>query len=471
MSESPTDIKPVLFKSNTESTVFTDGPLKILVKYEEIVPEFHDPSAETYNLTVKPIQPLSSYDFQLLVSAYMAHQKDEVTARNSAARRELIWRIMRWAKFYQYPCSPPQLIEADMTGLETIITMNEESFSLHGKPSISKVMLAIRTLGKMVDADCSDFKKSEIIVEKASATNGWKSQGHPCYVKPISDRFKLFETHLITCPILRQVCQLKIMDLWWTKFAEYNRSVPVKSKPYEVMRVAAANGDFVSLTDSDFIQKLAFAGASVNPKAYFNDFKRQDWPGYSNFRETVESFVRRLLTICNNTVRDIRDPLVQTDPTILSLVRLYVAEPLWVTAFQNGPPTSLEELITKVLDMRHTEGFTSYTLWDQYGIVNNAGLGEIPVHPRRVPHRLSDRSSKDSPNSVLTFLLPDYLPLNANSVRSSSIAEGRSGNENNKDLTNKSARKDSNQSSVISRDRHNRNNRGRKRGRGGDQED
>lgn len=307
-----------------------------------------------------------------------------------------------------------QFITADITGLEAIISINEGNYSIYGIPSIPTIMMAIRTLGKMQDTECSDFKLSTKILNDANkvAAKQWVESGHPCSVEAISYTLARFGTQQITCPIVCQVCQTNIMKRWWKLWAPTGSSSPLETEndPYAALGSSAENGDFVAMNNVQFIQKLASTAAEGNPKCSFNDFKNQGWPGYSDFRTTVKRFVKRLLTIGNN------DPSVQTDATVLSLVRLFVAEPVWLAAFRQGPPTTLEDLIARVLEVQYDPRYSTESLWEIYGIGTNAGLCETPLPPFRVPFGCSNRLGKETPSNLMAALYPDYEPVNAHNA-------------------------------------------------------
>lgn len=399
------DSAPIRFEHNAASVILTKEFFDKFSKDADIMPKFYDPIADTYRKADMPIQPLSTYSLQLLAAAYQAHNEDETTAMKSAVRRERIWRIVRWAKFYQYPCLPTQFAEADITALEAIIVIHEKNHTANGPRSISEIMMAVRTLGTMRDNDCVDFIVSKKIIRKAIHFN-WRK--HSYSLNEMNGMLVLLGTMEIACPIIRQTCQASVMEQWWQPWDLDKPNISVQRNPFTAFKSRAADGDFVSSNHREFIQKLLSAAKNSSPRSHYNSIKNQGWPGYTDFRETVEGLVARVLEVGNNSIKNIRDPAIQTDATILSLARLYVAEPVWLAAFGESPPTTLDNLITGVIKVQHDPRYSSYRLWKNYGIGTNAGLCETPVVPWSVKYEKSDRFNEETPCNLLATLWPEY---------------------------------------------------------------
>lgn len=156
----------------------------------------------------------------------------------------------------------------------------------------------------------------------------------------------------------------------------YNGTVkPNNESPFEDILGEIESGKYDRYDDAEFenhIHCLVYNG----PLSACDDTVSLGWPGFPHF----ENQIRTLFAGTRWKTYD--NPEIAREPLMLSMVRGFVPNIIWLEAAKNGAPESITELINKVVDQEPNFAFKPEILSSHFGIRLNGHSGLQFSHPR-----------------------------------------------------------------------------------------
>lgn len=370
-----------------------------------------DPNVINYNGVRNPISRLPPQIMEEFMLSTMLHcQSSQEVAVAEAVRAELVLRVQRWTRFYGFSYNENLFTYSDADEVKNVVRSFENYCFDHGKAPMT-----LETYNRITgqpditqEAHAVSYKLARAALKMISTVN-FKQRGSPESELKIKSLFNDLGLNEITDKEQQLKVKVKAMEEWWSAWLKVSPWKKKTANPFSAIIGDKAHADLPYLSEEALIRKLADLAAGSDPKEYFFGLKNTGWPGFDEFALFLSSFLTELLSCCTDSF-DFNDERIQKSQAAMEFARLFCPEPIWIAAFIDGPPRSLNDLFQRVEAQSSSPHFTPEKMFQHYGILAHGGLTDNVFDPRYSRVGLNEAANETIPNNALSAILPNFRP-------------------------------------------------------------
>lgn len=320
-----------------------------------------DPQKQNYTGHSSPILPLSEHDMSSLRRQFREKRGfDTERAIEASLQLERTWRILRWAKFYNYNliayvtlgCLSSATLKAVVDKIEANFTNSVLGGGTGDSIDIEELYGIVRDAVNVDDCEDGNVQQALERAEKLK----YEDFGSPTSFEAVRSYFIHAATCDIQCRLRRQEIQCLLMNEWWELYDSAGSDMIAAINPFEALHASVRKGKYLHLDDEGFQRMLSIS--ACNPRTYCCEWRDRGWPGFYAYNSVITQRINGLL---KNTGFTIDSPIIQNNPAWMMFACSFVPTVICDQAFFSSFPENLKELMHKISTIQYsrTETCTS----------------------------------------------------------------------------------------------------------------
>lgn len=338
-----------------------------------------------------------------------ANDMSKIKEYDSKSWRLMYREVMNWRLYWQFDVNAGPFTEMSINELCELVKRIQHHFVFEKRPMFqTEFMEALSRMRKAPRSLAVLGKVHEDIGDRLRNFNF--SDSTPTTTWGIKEVFKALGLGRLENEQQIRRWKTEVMRAWVSKapialesdVELEDETVEETLAVLEDTQISVHSGDFNELSTDAFDRLLVKKTVGRRPRFYLNEFVQEGWPGFDNFEERVEAFVKRCFPVTGIDDENL-------SPLVIDIFRAWIPNAIWIAVCWRGCPSTLREMVDRVLDLRDCPQFSSSNLWRYYGIRPGSGLGLFVFNPTLWPYL--DESYKDHLLvNQLPVLVPDFEP-------------------------------------------------------------
>lgn len=362
------------------------------------------PDFDSYEGSSLPFQSPNSLDFaSLAIEEGDSHSWAEFYDVELRDAKILIQKlcILRWAKFFDIPCSDSYFEGRDTGnyGRALIAMCNYFRDKRAQMPADEFFRLLAPTNNRdlLRDSRAAHARVMGLIQHHKFDTG-------PSSLQLIKKTLGDVCCSHINDTVLRQDAEIRTMDTWWKKWQPVSSNKGDFVNPYVDLIADVAQGMYSAYTTDQFYQ-LLLEQSSGDPVAFCREWKNTGWPGAKRSEHEAKAMITDML---KGSGCKIDEPWIQKNFAWGRFLRFIVPDPIWKHAFAKQKPETLDDIIRMVSETAQLDMFKPSCLHKMYGILTGGGIGDIIYHPDFYPDCLEKGPTIDVPVNFISVYYSDF---------------------------------------------------------------